>query len=165
MQILFLFTIKSNILLRFINNFVVIYEIFDYFGAKNYNFIRNNWNKNKKFSLYNLIFMWYNTIVSCPDGCVSNHEESPSIIEQGAGEIPVRVTLRKVQQKITANYLVRVKKQGKSLLANLVIYALCKPHPMQGKKHIDCSSCFIHRLSISVMLCLDRCPSNTELGL
>ena len=27
------------------------------------------------------------------------HEESPSITEQGAGEIPVKVTLRKVQQK------------------------------------------------------------------
>ena len=30
------------------------------------------------------------------------NEESPSIVEQGAGEIPVRVTLRKVQQKYTA---------------------------------------------------------------
>ena len=32
-------------------------------------------------------------------------EESPSFAGQGAGEIPVEATLRKVQQKITAYFL------------------------------------------------------------
>ena len=34
--------------------------------------------------------------------------------EQGAGEIPVKATLRKVQQKITAPFGVRLKRRGKS---------------------------------------------------
>ena len=41
----------------------------------------------------------------------------------------------------------------------------CKPHLMQGKWHTSCSLCHIHRLSILVTICLDRWPSNTELGL
>ncbi len=47
-------------------------------------------------------------------GRISVNEESPSIIEQDAGEIPVKATLRKVQQKITAAIFLR--------FSSLIIY-------------------------------------------
>ena len=43
-----------------------------------------------------------------------SNEESPSTIGQSAGEIPVKATLRKVQQKYTATQVVRVEMRGKS---------------------------------------------------
>ena len=36
----------------------------------------------------------------------SQDEESPSITRQGAGEIPVKATSRKVQQRYTARFIV-----------------------------------------------------------
>jgi len=41
------------------------------------------------------------------------YEESPGITGQGAGEIPVEATLRKVQQKITAGGILSSDKMKK----------------------------------------------------
>jgi len=64
-------------------------------------------------------------------GRLHKREESPSIIEQNGREILLKATSRKVQQKITAVFTVRVKRCVKSAPAVWRQNWLCKPHSMQ----------------------------------
>ena len=71
-----------------------------------------------KFAFF--IKLWYYNFASKPDNrCCFAGEESPSFIRQGARQLLVEVTPRKVQQRYTAKgsfiaILVRVERRGKS---------------------------------------------------
>lgn len=54
------------------------------------------------------------TIAGTSGAKASVHEESPGSTGQGAGQFPVKATLRKVQQKRKPPARVRMKRRGKS---------------------------------------------------
>ena len=67
------------------------------------------------------------TIAGTSGAKASVHEESPGSEGQGAGQFPVKATLRKVQQKRKPPARVRMKRRGKSSPALWRLSGLVNP--------------------------------------
>ena len=75
---------------------------------------------------------------------------------KGAGEMPVKVTSRKVQQKKTAQLVGQGWKGEVRAHPQIGDEAWCKPHPMQDTEHMGCPPAPKSRLSATATYRLDR---------